>query len=172
MRKWIVMAVVIAIVAGIGIAVLMSRQDSAEELERKYFAACFSTLMDHMREKWHRLTGQGQVPPQVVERHRRTRVEAHLRALVKAGYLNEQKFPVFGQRPEAVLRMVAENAVWPLTTRGFVPLNANYFVIHDFNKVVAAVRTEGTNLVVVAPRAEMHKWEAATGKFQATRSEP
>ena len=164
MRKWGVVALiaVVLLVAAPVALVLMFRSDSVEELKRDYVAACSGDVWtERLRHNWNRMTGTRPNSEAYWQRERK-RIEECERVLIKAGYLEERRFIVSDLPPSKVMHdsEMAWFRKFPPKKMGARLLPNAKILFVETNQLIARLRIEGTNvLVVVAPRESIPQWE-------------
>ena len=136
---------------------------SVEELKKDYAAACRGDVWtERWRQKWSQMTGIGQSSQAYWERARK-RIEKRERALIQAGYLEERTLAV-SNLPAGVVMEISTSAwfrEFETAEMATKPVSSNITIVFARrDMVIARLRTQGTNvLVVVAPREDMPKWE-------------
>jgi hypothetical protein len=162
-RKWIVIAVLVLVAAGIAWLLFRTWETSVEYHKRRYAAACSGyTVIDMGRYGWAALCGRAP-DVQGQDDRRARRIAVHERALIKAGYLEERAFVVSDPRTELVMRKAigAWPAKFPTNNVSVHSFYTNIFILGGRERgVIARTYRQRTNaFVIVAPRDEMQVWE-------------
>ena len=159
-RKPILIAVALLTLTAVGYF-LVSPRRLVEYHKKRYLDAFHEReWTERVRTTWVKVTGFP-LNSQAQARRYNARLDYHERALIELGYLEQQRFDVFGQTPERVMaRLVGQFAVSPIGC--FKPRMARNFRFvtnhHEIDEIVRIGTEPDFGVVVIAPRRNMTKW--------------